>query len=68
MHSTDIQYFTRPKGDHLDQVHSDQMVLKTIRLGEAGPFYQRPRVSKITRRRLSGLSPLSQIVLVTVRW
>ncbi len=34
--------------------------------GEAGPFYQRPSVSKLTQRGLSGSSP-DQKVLVTVR-
>jgi hypothetical protein len=48
--------FHKAKGDHLDTVHSDKIVLKTIR--RAGPFLLRPRVSKLTQKRLSGLSPL----------
>jgi hypothetical protein len=48
------------KADHLDGVHSDQKVLERIRRGRqgAGPCYRRPRVSKLTQRRLSGSSPL----------
>jgi hypothetical protein len=55
MHSRDI--LRKAKGDHLDRVCSDQKVLKAIRQGEAGPFYRRPLVSKLTQRRLSGSSP-----------
>jgi hypothetical protein len=46
------------QGDQFDWVYSDPMVLNTIRQGEAGPFYRRPRVSILTQRRLSGSSPL----------
>jgi hypothetical protein len=49
MHSRDI--LLKAKGDHLDLVHTDQKVLETIRRG-------RPRVSKLTQRRLSGSKPL----------
>jgi hypothetical protein len=39
MHSRDILF--QAKGDHLDRVHSDQMVLEMIRLGrEASPVEQ----------------------------
>jgi hypothetical protein len=56
MHSKGM--LRKAKGDHLDPAHSDQKVLKMIRRGEAGPCYRKPRVSKLTQRRLSGLSSL----------
>jgi hypothetical protein len=43
MHSKVI--LRKGKGDHLDQVHSDQKVLEMIR--QAGPFCRRPRVSRL---------------------
>jgi hypothetical protein len=52
MHSRDI--LRKAKGDHLDRVHSDQMVLEVIRWGRLVLFI---RVSKLAQRRLSGLSP-----------
>ncbi len=45
----------------------DQMVLEMNRWGEAGPSYFRPRVSELTQRRLSGLSPHRSVVLVIAR-
>jgi hypothetical protein len=47
MHSRDI--LCKAKGDHIDQVHSDQKVLEMIRQGKLGPCYYRPRVSKLTQ-------------------
>jgi hypothetical protein len=43
MHSRDM--LRKAKGDHLDQVHSDQKILEMIRHGEDGPCYRRPRVT-----------------------
>ncbi len=64
MHSRDILH--KAKGDHLDRVHSNQVVLE-INRGEAGPCYRRPRVSKLTQRKLSGFSSLDQMVPVIPR-
>jgi hypothetical protein len=51
MHSRDM--LRKAKGDHpLSEGSRDDQV------GEAGPIYQRPIVSKLTQRRLSVLSPL----------
>jgi hypothetical protein len=56
MHSRVI--LPNAKRDHLDRVHSDQMILETLRPGRLVLFYWRPRVSKLTQKRLSGLTPL----------
>jgi hypothetical protein len=51
MHSRDM--LRKAKGDHpLSEGSQDNQV------GEAGPIYQRLRVSKLTQKRLSVLSPL----------
>ncbi len=42
---TQVDILLQAKGNHLDQVHSDQMVLEMIR--------QRPRVSKLRAKGLS---------------
>jgi hypothetical protein len=45
------------QGDHLDQVHSDQIVLEMIRRGRLvrlSKAQQRPRVSKLRAKGLSG--------------
>jgi hypothetical protein len=54
MHPRDI--LLKAKGDHLDQVHSDQMVLVMIRRGRLSgraAAQQRPRVSKLRAKGLS---------------
>jgi hypothetical protein len=49
--------FTARQGDRSDQVHSDQMVLKTVRW-EADPQERRPKVLKTkTQGKPSALSP-----------
>ncbi len=54
MHSRDI--LLQAKWDHLDQVHSDQMVLEMIRQGGwscRAAAQRRPRVSKLGLKGLS---------------
>jgi hypothetical protein len=61
--------FPASQGDGSNQVHSDQMVLATVRWG-AGPKKRWPKVlkTKLTQGGPSGLSPLCQIVLMMARW
>jgi hypothetical protein len=68
MHSRDI--LLQAKGDHLDRVHSDQMVLKMIRRrswsGRA-LAQRRPRVSKLGLKGLSDYHS-DEIAVEPVRW
>ncbi len=55
---------TSGQGDHLDQVHSDHMVLEMIRQGrlvQKSKAQQRPRVSKLRAKGLSGCHPSEQL-------
>jgi hypothetical protein len=68
MHSRDI--LLQAKGDHLDRVHSDQMVLDMIRQGcwfGRAVAQRRPRASKL---RLKGLSDYhsNEIAVEAARW
>jgi hypothetical protein len=55
MHSRDI--LCKAKGDHLDRVHSDQMVLEMIRQAMLVLFIGGQK-SQINSKRLSDLIPL----------
>jgi hypothetical protein len=60
MHSRDM--LRKAKGDHpLSEGSRDNQV------GEAGPIYQRPRVSKLTQKNSQSLVHSDQMVLGIVR-
>jgi hypothetical protein len=67
-----IGHIAQAKGDHLDPVHSDQMVLVMVRQ-EAGPYEGRPN-SKATfsQAKTKGIYQArvhsDQMVLVIVGW
>jgi hypothetical protein len=61
-------YCTKPKRDHTGQAHSDQMVLGMInQAGEAGPCYQGPRVSKLTKEEYEARVHSDQMVPMKAR-
>jgi hypothetical protein len=54
----------KAKGDHLDRVHSDEIVLEIIRWGRLVLVI---RGQESQSRRVSGLSPLRSMVLMIAR-